>query len=98
MQLVTVGLLFRLIIPPPLLPAAFPSNVQSVTVGLLVKLFIPPPKVAEFPLNVQSVTIGLLPSLYIPPPKPALPPVMVKPSSTVPGPSPLEHVTTVPVC
>ncbi len=76
-------------------------NEQLVTVGLLLSLCIPPPRVpAVFPVNVQLVTVGLLLSLYIPPPllsggdPLALPPVMVKPSSIVSGPSSLTHCTT----
>ena len=70
MQLVTVGLLPKLCIPPPLPIAEFPLKVQLVTLGLLAKpLYIPPPlTVAEFPLKVQLVTVGLLLLLYIPPP------------------------------
>ncbi len=76
-------------------------NEQLVTVGLLLSLCIPPPRVpAVFPVNVQLVTVGLLLSLYIPPPllsggdPLALPPVMVKPSSTVSRSSALTHCTT----
>ena len=102
-QLVTVGkLLLQLYIPPPFVPAVFPLKVQLVTVGLLTELYIPPPsELAVFPLNLQLVTVGLVPELYIPPPRGSpspgsvpVPPVIVNPSRTVLGPSPLTHLTT----
>ena len=77
MQLVTVGLLDSLYIPPPKpdpVPppylAVLPLKVQLVTVGLLLeRLYIPPPRLsAVFPLKVQLLTAGLLDSLDIPPP------------------------------
>ncbi len=62
MQLVTSGLLLlALNIPPPLLVAVLPLNVQLVTVGLLLPLYIPPPAYdAELPAKLQLVTMGLL--------------------------------------
>ncbi len=42
-QLVTVGLLPVLYIPPPHFAVMLPLNVQLVTVGLLSLLYIPPP-------------------------------------------------------
>jgi len=87
--------------PPPYIPppssAEFPMNVQLVTLGLLGELYIPPPLlVAEFPVNVQLVIVGLLTELYIPPPLEAEPPVIVKPSISVSGPSLWAQVTTDP--
>jgi hypothetical protein len=42
-QLVIVGLLSSLYIPPPLKLAEFSLKVHLVTVGLLPLLYIPPP-------------------------------------------------------
>jgi hypothetical protein len=70
MQLVNVGLLSELAIPPPLSTTAeFPVNVQFISIGLLSWLNIAPPPPAEFPLNVQLATVELLfMVLTIPPP------------------------------
>ena len=59
----------------------------------------------DFSENVQLVTVGLLSELYMPPPRKAnllpssvpVPPVMVKPSMTVSGPSFVSQVTTLPL-
>ena len=65
-QLMTVGLLEKLNMPPPAeLPVApgcrvLPTKPQFITVGLLTQLYIPAPLTAEFPLNVQSVTTASL--------------------------------------
>ncbi len=67
-QLVSVGLLFQLRIPPPCW-AELPAKMQLVTAGLLSMLYIPPPEIpAELPLEVPSVNVGLLFMLNIPPP------------------------------
>ena len=51
----TVGLLFRLIIPPPNV-AALPLNEQLVTVGLLPELYMPPPtSLGDAPLAFPPV-------------------------------------------
>jgi len=100
LQLVTVGVLPRpLYIPPPPTDspiAEFSLNVQLVTVAL-PELNMPPPLTPAFPLNVQLVTVGLLPAFRIPAPSALKPPVIVNPSSTEKVPSPLSHVTTVPI-
>jgi len=100
-QSVTVGLESLLVIPAPRLRPWFATNVHRVTVGLADILHIPPPCMPKLSLNMQLVTVGLEDSLYIPPagpgPEPELDhiqaPVIVKPSSTVSGPSPLVHAT-----
>ena len=60
-QLVSVGLLASLSIPPPAQPAELPLNVQFVSLGLEEALCIPPPlysPAAKLPLNVQLVNVG----------------------------------------
>ena len=79
-------------------------NAQFVTAGRLFALNIPPPSSAELLMKMQFVTVGLLSMFNIPPPHLpptkmgqafGLPSVTVKPSRTVPGPSPVTHLTTV---
>ena len=56
MQFLTdVAEFLELYIPPPLLSAELPENVQFVTVGDDSPLYIPEPK---FPENVQLVTVS----------------------------------------
>jgi hypothetical protein len=86
-----------LIIPPPAARAVLSMNEQPSMSGLLPERFrIAAPTSPRLPVKMQSRTVGLLPTLCMPPPREASPPVIVKPSSSVSGPSPLAQVTTVP--
>ena len=64
-QLVTVGWLLKLYIPPPPKVAEFPLNEQLVTVGLLPELYIPPPSKALPPVIVKPSSTESGPSALL---------------------------------